>query len=200
MIQERRAVRLEVQTGFAILTIDNPPVNAGSTAVRAGLLAGLGKAAQMDIEGIVILGAGRSFIAGSDIREFGAPLAKPELPEVIAAIEDSPHPVCAAIHGASLGGGFELALGCDLRVAAPDAVMGLPEVTLGMVPGAGGTQRLPRLTGIAQAIALVCSAGQGTRGVEPWNDRRAGVRRCCAGFDCDGDCSHPGCAMQAALA
>ena len=157
MIQERRAVRLEVQTGFAILTIDNPPVNAGSTAVRVGLLAGLGKAAQMDIEGIVILGAGRSFIAGSDIREFGAPLAKPELPEVIAAIEDSPHPVCAAIHGASLGGGFELALGCDLRVAAPDAVLGLPEVTLGMVPGAGGTQRLPRLTGIAQAIALVCS-------------------------------------------
>jgi 3-hydroxyacyl-CoA dehydrogenase len=157
MKQTTDVVRLEVKEGFAILTIDNPPVNAGSTPVRAGLLACLADAARMNVAGIVILGAGRSFIAGSDIREFGAPLAAPELPQVIAAIEASPHPVCAAIHGASLGGGFELALGCDLRIASPDAVLGLPEVTLGMVPGAGGTQRLPRLTGIAEAIALVCS-------------------------------------------
>ncbi len=150
-------VRFDVRDGLGILTIDNPPVNAGSTAVRAGLLSGLAEAARHAIEGIVILGAGRSFIAGSDIREFGAPLAAPELPQVIAAIEDSPHVVCAAIHGAALGGGFELALGCDLRIAAPDAVMGLPEVTLGMVPGRGGTQRLPRLTGVAEAMSLVCS-------------------------------------------
>lgn len=157
MTEGHSVVRLDVRDGIGIITIDNPPVNAGSTSVRAGLLAGLAEAAQQDLDGIVIIGAGRSFIAGSDIREFGAPLAAPELPQVIAAIEDSPHPVCAAIHGASLGGGFELALGCDLRVAAPDAVLGLPEVTLGMVPGAGGTQRLPRLIGLAEAIALVCS-------------------------------------------
>lgn len=157
MIDQEDGVRFETRDGFGILTIDNPPVNAGSTAVRRGLLAGLATAAGMDLRGIVILGAGRSFIAGSDIREFGAPLALPELPQVIAAIEDSPHSVCAAIHGASLGGGFELALGCDLRVAAPDAVLGLPEVTLGMVPGAGGTQRLPRLVGIPKTIDLVCS-------------------------------------------
>ncbi|WP_323771604.1 3-hydroxyacyl-CoA dehydrogenase NAD-binding domain-containing protein [Antarctobacter sp.] len=157
MTEVKSVVRLAVRDGIGIITIDNPPVNAGSTAVRAGVLDCLAEAAQQDLGGIVIIGAGRSFVAGSDIREFGAPLAAPELPQVIAAIEDSPHPVCAAIHGASLGGGFELALGCDLRVAAPGAVLGLPEVTLGMVPGAGGTQRLPRLTGLAEAIALVCS-------------------------------------------
>lgn len=157
VIRNEGVVRLEAKDGFAVVTIDNPPVNAGSTAVRAGLLACLHEAAERPFEGLIILGAGRSFIAGSDIREFGAPLAEPELPQVIAAIEASPHVVCAAIHGASLGGGFELALGCDLRIAAPNAVVGLPEVTLGMVPGAGGTQRLPRLTGVACAIELVCS-------------------------------------------
>lgn len=157
MIRDEGVVRLEDRNGYGILTIDNPPVNAGSTAVRAGLLVCLADASRADLNGVVILGAGRSFIAGSDIREFGAPLAAPELPQVIAAIEDCRHPVCAAIHGAALGGGFELALGCDRRVAALGAVLGLPEVTLGMVPGAGGTQRLPRLTGIAKAISLVCS-------------------------------------------
>ncbi|MFK7874812.1 MAG: 3-hydroxyacyl-CoA dehydrogenase NAD-binding domain-containing protein [Paracoccaceae bacterium] len=157
MIGQEDVVRLETRDGFGILTIDNPPVNAGSIAVRRGVLAGLATAAELDLRGVVILGAGRSFIAGSDIKEFGAPLSAPELPQVIAAIEDSPHPVCAAIHGASLGGGFELALGCDLRIAAPNAVLGLPEVTLGMVPGAGGSQRLPRLVGIARTIELVCS-------------------------------------------
>jgi 3-hydroxyacyl-CoA dehydrogenase len=157
MNQDHHVVRLAVQDGFAIITIDNPPVNAGSTAVRAGLLARLAEAEQQKLTGIVIIGAGSSFIAGSDISEFGAPLAAPELPQVIAAIEDSALPVCAAVHGACLGGGFELALGCDFRIAAPGAVLGLPEVTLGMVPGAGGTQRLPRLTGLAEAIALVCS-------------------------------------------
>ena len=154
MAQDKSAVRFTARDDIGIITIDNPPVNTGSTAVWAGLLACLAEAAYQDVVGIVIIGAGRSFIAGSDIREFGASLAAPELPQVIAAIEDSLHPVCAAIHGASLGGGFELALGCDLRVAASGAVLGLPEVTLGMVPGAGGTQRLSRL---AEAIALVCS-------------------------------------------
>ena len=157
MTDTQTVVRLEVQDNLGIVTIDNPPVNAGSTAVRAGLLERLEEAAERGLTGLVILGAGRSFIAGSDISEFGAPLAAPELPQVIAAIEAFPIPVCAAIHGACLGGGFELALGCDLRVAAPGAVLGLPEVTLGMVPGAGGTQRLPRLTGVAEAIGLVGS-------------------------------------------
>ncbi|MFK8033919.1 MAG: 3-hydroxyacyl-CoA dehydrogenase NAD-binding domain-containing protein [Hyphomicrobiales bacterium] len=165
MTQEINVVSMRIQDDFGLLTIDNPPVNASSTAVRAGLLDCLAQAAQLDLHGLVIIGAGRTFIAGSDIREFGAPLATPELPHVIGLIEQSPHIVCAAIHGASLGGGFELALGCDLRIAAPDAVVGLPEVTLGMVPGAGGTQRLPRLTGIAQAISLVCS-GRRVKGPE----------------------------------
>lgn len=152
-------VSIRVSDGLAIITIDNPPVNAGSTAVRAGILACLAIAgAAPTLAGVVVIGAGRSFIAGSDIREFGAPLEAPELPEVIAAIEALPVPVVAAIHGAALGGGFELALACDLRIAAPDAMMGLPEVSLGMVPGAGGTQRLPRLTGVALAIDLVCNS------------------------------------------
>lgn len=150
-------VSLKIRTGFGIITIDNPPVNAGSTTVRTGILEALADVSSQDVQGVIIIGAGRTFIAGSDIREFGAPLVPPELPQVIAAIEDCPHPVCAAIHGAALGGGFELALGCDLRVATPDAVLGLPEVTLGMVPGAGGSQRLPRLVGIDTAISLVCS-------------------------------------------
>lgn len=152
-------VSIQVLDGLAIITIDNPPVNAGSTAVRAGILACLLIAgADPTLAGVVVIGAGRSFIAGSDIREFGAPLEAPELPEVIAAIEALPIPVVAAIHGAALGGGFELALACDLRIAARDAMMGLPEVSLGMVPGAGGTQRLPRLTGVALAIDLVCNS------------------------------------------
>lgn len=150
-------VRLETGEGFGIVIIDNPPVNAGSHAVRSGLLACLETASELELRGVIIMGAGRGFIAGSDIREFGAPLQAPELPEVIAAVEACPHPVCAAIHGAALGGGFELALGCDLRVGAPDAIVGLPEVTLGMVPGAGGTQRLPRLIGVDKAIPLITS-------------------------------------------
>jgi 3-hydroxyacyl-CoA dehydrogenase len=152
-------VSIRIADGLAIITIDNPPVNAGSTAVRAGILACLAAArAEPALVGAAVIGAGRSFIAGSDIREFGAPLEAPELPEVIAAIEALPIPVVAAMHGAALGGGVELALACDYRVAAPGTVVGLPEVSLGMVPGAGGTQRLPRLTGIALAIDLVCNS------------------------------------------
>ena len=101
------------------------------------------------IQAAVIIGAGKSFIAGSDIREFGKPLEDPQLPAVIAAIQACAKPFVAAIHGAALGGGFELALGCDARVASPDTVVGFPEVTLGMIPGAGGTQYTPRLAGIS---------------------------------------------------
>src|SRR5690606_31868932 len=110
--------------------------------------------------GAVIMGQGRVFIAGSDLKEFGKPLEQPELPAVIEAIENCPKPVVAALHGAALGGGFELALGCDARIATKGTVVGLPEVTLGMIPGAGGTQRLPRLTGIPRAIEMICSGAR----------------------------------------
>ncbi|MET0652554.1 MAG: 3-hydroxyacyl-CoA dehydrogenase NAD-binding domain-containing protein [Hyphomicrobiaceae bacterium] len=151
-------VRLERDGAVAVIVIDNPPVNAGSLDVRRGLLEAIRTAAaDSAIDAAVIIGAGSTFVAGSDIREFGQPLDEPQLPAVIAAIEACPKPVVAAIHGASLGGGFELALGCDARVCAPGSLVGLPEVTLGMIPGAGGTQRLPRLVGIAAAIEIVCS-------------------------------------------
>ncbi len=151
-------VRVEKDGNVAIVVIDNPPVNAGSTAVRSGLLKALGAIADDDtIAAAVLIGAGNTFIAGSDIKEFDQPLREPQLPAVIAAVEACPKPVVAAIHGAALGGGFELALGCDGRVALDGAVVGLPEVKLGMIPGAGGTQRVPRLTGVAQAITLITS-------------------------------------------
>ena len=111
----------------------------------------------------MLIGAGKTFIAGSDMREFGAPIEQPSLPDVIAAIERCSKPVVAAIHGAALGGGFELALGCDARIATRDATVGLPEVTLGIIPGAGGTQRLPRLVGVARAIELIAT-GERIRG------------------------------------
>lgn len=143
---------------IAVVTIDNPPVNAGSHAVRAGMVAALQEiAGASDIKGVVLIGAGKTFISGSDIREFGQPLVDPQLPAVIEAIESLPVPVAAAIRGAALGGGYELALGCDLRVADQSAVVGLPEVGLGLVPGAGGTQRLPRLTGISNAVEIILS-------------------------------------------
>jgi len=151
-------VRLEREGDVGVIIIDNPPINAGSTDVRSGLLLAISQIETDDqIKAGVLIGAGTTFIAGSDIREFGAPLASPELPQVIEAIEMSGKPFVAAIHGAALGGGYELALGCDYRLATHDSVVGLPEVTLGMIPGAGGTQRVPRLIGPAAAIDLICS-------------------------------------------
>jgi 3-hydroxyacyl-CoA dehydrogenase len=138
--------------------IDNPPVNAGSQPVRAGVLKAIGEAGASNAEAVVIQGANGNFVAGSDLREFEGPLSPPEWPEVFSAIGNCPIPVVAAIEGAALGGGYELALACDGRIAAPDAVVGLPEVALGIIPGAGGTQRLPRLTGRAEAIRLICGA------------------------------------------
>jgi len=151
-------VRLERDGDVGVIVIDNPPINASSTAVRSGMLQAVREVqADISLRASVLIGAGKTFIAGSDIREFGQTLAEPQLPDVIAAIEACPKPVVAALHGAALGGGFELALGCDARLAAPGTVVGLPEVTLGMIPGAGGTQRLPRVVGIPRAIAMVCS-------------------------------------------
>ena len=151
-------VQLQRDGDIAVIVIDNPPVNAGSAAVRQGLLNAVHTLRDdPTLKGAVLIGAGSTFIAGSDIREFGQPLAEPQLPAVIAAIEDCCKPVVAALHGAALGGGFELALGCDARVAAPGTVVGLPEVTLGIIPGAGGTQRLPRLVGLPRAVQMICS-------------------------------------------
>ena len=165
-------VRLEKDGDIAVIVIDNPPVNAGSLGVRQGLLACIRQLeADPALAGAVVIGGGKTFIAGSDLKEFGKPLEEPQLPGIIAAIENCSKPVVAALHGAALGGGYELALGCDARVAAPGTVVGLPEVTLGMIPGAGGTQRLPRLTGIATAIGLVCA---GTR-VEAVKAQKTGM-------------------------
>jgi 3-hydroxyacyl-CoA dehydrogenase len=151
-------VRLERDGDTAVILIDNPPINAGSALVRQGLMAAI-ETLRSDhtLQAGVLMGAGGTFIAGSDLREFGQPLTEPQLPSVIAAIEACEKPVVAALHGAALGGGFELALGCDARVAAPSTVIGLPEVTLGIIPGAGGTQRLPRVVGIPCAIRMICS-------------------------------------------
>ena len=151
-------VHLERDGDVAVVTIDNPPINAGSTEVRRGLLEAVESVERDDgIVAAVLIGAGTTFIAGADIREFGQPLAEPHLPAVIAAIEGSRKPFVAALHGAALGGGFELALGCDSRIAAHETVVGLPEVTLGIIPGAGGTQRLPRIVGVPRAIQMICS-------------------------------------------
>lgn len=153
------AVRMDRRDGIALIFIDNPPVNASSVAVRQGLLAAIGQVSgDNTLSGVVIVGAGKSFIAGSDIKEFGKTLPPPELPEILAAIESCPLSVIAAIHGSALGGGYELALACDWRIAVPDAMLGLPEVGLGMIPGAGGTQRLPRLVGLPVGIELITSA------------------------------------------
>ena len=142
----------------ALVRIDSPPVNAGSVRVRSDLLDAFERLAGVDgLAGVVLVGSNGNFVAGSDMREFDAPPLAPHLPDVIASVEALPVPVVAAIEGAALGGGFELALGCDARIGAADAVVGLPEVTLGLVPGAGGTVRLPRLVGAANAIALITS-------------------------------------------
>lgn len=151
-------VRIERDGDVLVIIIDNPPVNAGSLEVRRGLLAAIDTLQTTPaLQAAILIGAGNTFVAGSDLREFGKPLEAPQLPGVIAAIEACPKPVVAALHGAALGGGFELALGCDARVAAANTVVGLPEVTLGIIPGAGGTQRVPRCVGVARAIQMVCS-------------------------------------------
>lgn len=142
--------------GVLVVTIDNPPVNALSQDVRAGLMAALVFAKDDPaIAGMVITGAGKTFIGGADIKEFGKPPAEPLLPTVIDAVEAFEKPVVAAINGAAFGGGLEVALACHHRVAAAGAKHGLPEVKLGLVPGAGGTQRLPRLIGLAAALDMI---------------------------------------------
>jgi 3-hydroxyacyl-CoA dehydrogenase len=147
--------------GVAILTTNNPPVNATSTAVRSALKQAVETAdADPSIEAIVIACAGRTFFAGADVREFGKPPQQPVLFELCAAIEASNTPVTAAIHGTALGGGFEIGLASHRRIMKSDARVGLPEVLLGLTPGAGGTQRLPRLIGLSATLELVTSGRQ----------------------------------------
>ncbi len=149
-------LRTERHDNVLVIISDNPPVNALGQAVRAGLVDGIAEALSDDsVEAVVIRCDGRTFFAGADITEFGKPPQGPSLPEALDKLEASDKPVVAAIHGTALGGGCEVALACHYRVAVPSAKMGLPEVKLGLIPGAAGTQRLPRLVGAAAALPLV---------------------------------------------
>ncbi|MDX1516029.1 MAG: 3-hydroxyacyl-CoA dehydrogenase NAD-binding domain-containing protein [Woeseiaceae bacterium] len=150
-------VTYELVDSIGVVTINNPPVNALSRAVRTGLQNAVRAAQQDASSAILILCDGRTFVAGADIREFGKPPAEPHLPDLLNEIEASTKPVVAALHGTALGGGFELALACHYRIALAGSKVGLPEVRLGLLPGAGGTQRVPRLAGIPTALELITS-------------------------------------------
>ncbi len=151
-------VKWERRSDVLVVRIDNPPVNALGAAVRRGLIAAM-EAAEADpaVAAVLIAGAGRNFIGGADIREFGQPAQPPSLPEVCRRIEGCGKPVVAAIHGAALGGGLEIALAAHYRLASNAAKLGLPEVQLGLMPGSGGTQRAPRLVGMKAALDLMLS-------------------------------------------
>ena len=154
------SVTTTLRDGIAVVTFDNPPVNGLGLAVRRGLAEAVAAAnADAGVRGIVITGAGRFFSGGADIKEFNTPRAEqaPDLHDVIAAVESSAKPVCVAINGTALGGGLELALGANYRVAAATAEVGLPEVKIGILPGAGGTQRLPRAVGLETALNMIVS-------------------------------------------
>jgi 3-hydroxyacyl-CoA dehydrogenase len=153
-----QSVDLDRRGRVAVLTVNNPPVNALSQHVRQGLRDGVKQAiADGGVAAIVISCAGRTFIAGADITEFGKPPKEPGLHEVLDLIEGSPKPVVAAVHGTALGGGLEVTLACHYRVGVKTARFGLPEVKLGLLPGAGGTQRLPRVVGVEKALSMIVS-------------------------------------------
>ena len=150
----------KVHGSVAIITLDNPPVNGLGLATRQGITEGLTKAnSDAAVTSIVITGAGKAFSGGADIKEFGSPkaLQEPNLLSVILAVENSSKPVVAAMHSVAMGGGLELALGCHYRIAAPGCSIALPEVKLGLIPGAGGTQRLPRVLGVEAALNMMVS-------------------------------------------
>jgi 3-hydroxyacyl-CoA dehydrogenase len=150
-------VSYEVKDSIGVISVNNPPVNALAQVVREGILKAVQTAQQDDSEAVVLRCEGRTFIAGADITEFGKPPKDPWLPEVLTAIENSSKPVIAAIHGTALGGGFEVALACHYRCAIASAKVGLPEVNLGLLPGAGGTQRVPRVAGVKAALDMITS-------------------------------------------
>lgn len=149
-------VKLSRLGSVGVMTVNNPPVNALGVGVRQGLADCLTEARRdSEIKALVLICDGRTFLAGADIREFGKPPQPPHLPDVIDALEKSPKPIVAAIHGTALGGGLEVALGCHYRVAVSSAKCGFPEVKLGILPGAGGTQRAPRVIGVKPALDLI---------------------------------------------
>ncbi len=150
-------VSYELLGDIGVMSIDNPPVNALSHAVRQGIQDAIRQAQEDASKAIVIICEGRTFVAGADIKEFGRPPKEPWLPELLSEVEASGKPVVAAIHGTALGGGFELCLASHYRCALASAKVGLPEVKLGLLPGAGGTQRVPRLAGIAATLDLITS-------------------------------------------
>src|SRR6266436_59675 len=156
---EGELVRFENADGIGVITIDNPPVNALSPGVPEGIVAAVDKGnADPAVKAMVLIGAGRSFIAGADIRQFGrGPATPPPTRRHYDVSDQSAKPVVAAIHGYALGGGLEIALACHYRVAVPSAKVGLPEVLIGILPGAGGTQRLPRLIGPKAALEMITS-------------------------------------------
>ena len=150
----------KVQGDVAVITMNNPPVNGLGYATRVGITHGLDKAhADPAVKAIVLTGAGRAFSGGADIKEFGTAKAgmEPNLLSVIVAVEKSTKPVVAAVHSVAMGGGLELALGCHYRLGAPGTQVALPEVKLGLIPGAGGTLRLPRVIGVEHALNMIVS-------------------------------------------
>uniref|UniRef100_UPI0025F34347 enoyl-CoA hydratase/isomerase family protein n=1 Tax=Sphingomonas sp. TaxID=28214 RepID=UPI0025F34347 len=148
-------ITTEIHDDVLVIISNNPPVNALGAAVRQGLEAGIKQGLADDtIKAMVIRCDGRTFFAGADITEFGKPFVEPGLPTVVDQIEASTKPVIAAIHGTALGGGCEVTLGCHYRIAVPSAKIGTPEVKLGLLPGAGGTQRIPRIAGVALALEM----------------------------------------------
>lgn len=157
MTQLTQSVRLEFADDIALIRIDNPPVNALSHHVRQGLLDGMKQAESSEASAIVLICDGRTFIAGADITEFSGPPMPPSLQSAQDAMENSTKPVVAAVHGTALGGGLEVALCAHYRVGSPSSQYGLPEVKLGLLPGAGGTQRLPRVTGAEKALQMMTS-------------------------------------------
>ncbi len=155
------------QGDIAVVTVNNPPVNAISAQLRHELWQMVDRLdADDEVRGVVLTCAGRTFIAGADVREFGQPPVEPHLPDLVDHLEEATKPWFAAIHGTALGGGLEIAMGCRYRVATPDARMGLPEVNLGIIPGASGTVRTPRLVGVSAAVDLITSG-------RPWSARKA---------------------------
>ncbi len=154
------AIRYELLGDIAVLAAANPPVNALGQAVRQGLIDGIERAEKEGAKAVLIYGEGATYFAGADIKEFGKPPLAPWLPDVCTRIEASPLIVVSALHGTALGGGLEVALGSHYRIAVPKARVGLPEVLIGVMPGAGGTQRLPRLIGVEKSVEVITSGRQ----------------------------------------
>jgi 3-hydroxyacyl-CoA dehydrogenase len=175
----------QVHGAVAVITLNNPPVNGLGLVTRTAAVKGIQQALADDaVKAIVITGAGKAFSGGADIKEFNSPkaLAEPSLHTLIATAESATKPVVAAIHTVCMGGGLELSLGCHYRVAMPGAQIALPEVKLGLLPGAGGTQRLPRVLGLEMALNMIVS------GTPVLSDKLAGTALFDEVFAADADC------------